>query len=55
MDPAKQNYQIYDKEMLVIMNTLAEWRPYLLPLEDAFEIWTDHTNLQYYQSPQKLT
>jgi hypothetical protein len=55
MDPAKRNYQIYDKEMLAIMDALAEWRPYLLPLEDAFEIWTDHANLQYYRSPQKLT
>jgi hypothetical protein len=55
MDPAERNYQIYDKEMLAIMDALAEWRPYLLPLEDAFEIWTDHANLQYYRSPQKLT
>jgi hypothetical protein len=55
MDPAERNYQIYDKEMLAIMDALAEWRPYLLPLEDAFKIWTDHVNLQYYRSPQKLT
>jgi hypothetical protein len=25
MDPAECNYQIYDKEMLAIMDALAEW------------------------------
>ena len=40
------NYEIYDKEMLTIMNALDEWCPYLMGASETFEIWTDHQNLQ---------
>ena len=50
---AKQNYEIYDKELLAIMTALAEWRHYLLTGKE-FEIWTDHQNLCYFQKAQKL-
>ncbi len=39
------NYQIHDKEMLVIMHTLEEWRHFLEGSNQKFEIHTDHKNL----------
>ena len=50
----ERNYQIYDKEMLAIMQALDEWRQYLLGAKHRFEIWTDHANLTFFRSPQKL-
>ena len=36
------NYEIYDKEMMAIMDSLTEWRQYLMGSKEPFEIWTDH-------------
>ena len=54
MTPAEHNYEIYDKELLAIMECLEKWRQYLLDAEEKFEVWTDHKNLKYYREPQKL-
>ena len=51
---AERNYEIYDKEMLAIIQALMEWRQYLLGAVQTFEIWTDHANLTYFKAPQKL-
>ena len=48
MSPAELNYDIYDKELLVIMYALDEWHPYLLHATETFEIWTDYRNLSYF-------
>ncbi|THH03770.1 hypothetical protein EW145_g6019 [Phellinidium pouzarii] len=50
----ERNYEIYDKEMLAIVQALKEWRHYLLGAKQPFEVWTDHANLTYFRSPQKL-
>jgi hypothetical protein len=39
--------------MLGVMLALAHWR-HLLQGEHEFDIWTDHKNLEYFKSPQKL-
>ena len=54
MQPAKQNYKIYDKKLLAIVEALAKWRQYLLDTMETFEIWTDHENLKYFYEPHKL-
>jgi len=54
MQPAERNYEIYDKELLAIVEALAKWRQYLLDAAETFEIWTDHENLKYFQEPHKL-
>ena len=54
MQPAEQNYEIYDKELLAIVEALTKWRQYLLDAAEIFEIWTDHKNLKYFQEPHKL-
>ena len=49
LSPTERNYEIYDKEMLTIMEALAKWRHLLLGARQTFEIWTDHQNLQYFR------
>jgi hypothetical protein len=53
--PTQWNYNIYDWELLVIMMALDHWRQYLGWTKVPFTIMTDHTNLQYWKSPQNLT
>jgi hypothetical protein len=52
--PTKQNYDIYEQELLAIMKALTHWRPYLGWTKEPFLIQTDHANLQYWKSPQNL-
>ena len=54
LNEAKRNYEIYDKEMLVIIWCLEAWRHFLEGAKDWFEIWTDHKNLEYFMKAQKL-
>jgi len=54
MQPAEQNYKIYDKELLAIVEALTKWRQYLLDAKEPFEVWTDHENLKYFREPHKL-
>jgi len=48
------NYDIYDRELLAIMKAITHWRPYLIWTDSPFTIYTDHANLLYWKSPQKL-
>ena len=48
MQPTERNYEIYNKELLAIVEALAKWRQYLLNAIKPFEIWTDHKNLKYF-------
>lgn len=50
----ERNYEIYDKEMLMIMLSLEEYQHWLMGSAQPFEVWTDHANLQYFRKPQKL-
>jgi len=54
MQPAEQNYEIYDKELLAIVEALTKWRQYLLDAKEPFKVWTDHENLKYFREPHKL-
>ena len=51
---AERNYEIYDKELLAIMEALREWRQYLQGSQEPVEIWTDHQNLTFFREPQKI-
>ena len=50
----ERNYDIHDKELLSIMRALSEWRKYLHGSPSPFEIHSDHKNLQYFMTSQKL-
>jgi transposase InsO family protein len=55
MLPAEQNYDIHDKELLAIIRALESFRHYLEGNPLPFEVWTDHNNLAYFRSKQKLS
>ncbi|GJF00822.1 polyprotein [Phanerochaete sordida] len=55
MSPAGRNYEIWDREMLAIIEALKNWRQFLEGLPEPFDIWTDHQNLQYWKTAQNLT
>ena len=38
---------------MVVMDSLLDWRQYLLGARHTFEVWTDHQNLQHFRKPQK--
>ena len=38
MQPAKRNYEIYNKELLAIIEALTKWRQYLLDTTEKFEV-----------------
>jgi len=50
----EQNYEIHDKEMLVVVRCLEVWKHFLEGAVIKFEIWTDHKNLEYFIKVQKL-
>ena len=53
--PTEQNYDIYDRELLTVIQALKEWCHYLTATEHPVIIITDHKNLGYFKQPQKLT
>jgi hypothetical protein len=54
LNAVKHNYDIHDKEMLVVMRALEEWRHFLKGAKEKVEIWTDHKNLEYFMTAKKL-
>jgi hypothetical protein len=40
--------------MLAITKALKDWRQFLARLDDPFEIWTDHRNLEFWRTTQHL-
>jgi hypothetical protein len=54
MTDTERNYEIYDKELLVVMTALSEWRHFLLGSTRDFKVWNNHKNLEYFRKPQKL-
>jgi len=54
LNKTKRNYEIHDKEMLVVIRGLENWRHLLEGAKFKFEVWTDHKNLEYFIKTQKL-
>ena len=54
MQAVERNYEIYNKELLAIVETLTKWKQSLLDTIEKFEVWTDHENLKYFREPYKL-
>ena len=52
--PAKQNYDIGNKELLAVKLALEEWRQWLEGAQVPFLVWTDHKNLEYLQTAKRL-
>jgi len=54
LNTTEQNYKSHNKEILAVIRCLEVWRYYLEGAKLKFEIWTDHKNLQYFMTSQKL-
>jgi len=54
LNETERNYEIHDKEMLAVIRCLEAWRYFLEGTMGKFEIWSDHKNLEYFMSNQKL-
>jgi RNase H-like domain found in reverse transcriptase len=52
--PTERNYEIYDRELLAIIRLLETWQYYLLGSEHPTTILSDHKNLTYFRTTQKL-
>ena len=48
LNKTEKNYEIYDKEMLVIIRELENWIYLLEFAKFKFEIWIDYKNLEYF-------
>ena len=44
----EQNYEIYDRELLAIIQALTEWHHYLLSSPHPITVLSDHKNLTYF-------
>ena len=51
LSSAEKNYPVHDKERLALVNTLEEWRHYLLGV--AVLVYTDNSALSYLQKNPK--
>ena len=55
LDVHERNYEIYDKELLVVIWGLEEYRHHLEGYPHKVKIWSDHQNLTFFRTAQKLT
>lgn len=51
---AEINYEIYDKELLAIVDSFQEWRHFLEGAAHPVTVYTDHKNLEYFMSARVL-
>ena len=52
--PAECNYEIYDKELLAIVQSFKEWRPHLIGATQPIRVLTDHKKLEYVATKWQL-
>ena len=55
MVSAECNYEIYDKELLAIIQCFEEWRPELESTAMPVKVLTNHKGLKYFMTTKKLT
>ena len=53
-DQTQRNYDIGDRKLLGIITALETWRHYLLGSLHEVTVLSDHKNLTYFKTPQKL-
>lgn len=55
MTPCERNYDIYDKELLAIVEAFKKWRHILLSSNVNTTVLADHLNLKYFMTTKNLT
>ena len=48
--PAEFNYEIYDKELMAIIQSFEEWRLHLESAKGVIEVLCYHKNLEYFMT-----
>ncbi|KAK1788719.1 hypothetical protein P4O66_002537 [Electrophorus voltai] len=54
LSPAERNYDVGNRELLVVKLAIEEWRHWLEGAKHPFLVWTDHKNLAYLQQAKRL-
>ena len=54
LSETERNYEVYDRELLAIIQALKEWRHYIQGSPHTTLILSDHMNLTYYREARKL-
>jgi len=54
LNKIERNYEIHDKEILVVIRGLGNWRHLLEGAKYKFKVWIDYKNLEYFIKSQKL-
>jgi len=55
LQPTERNYEIHNKELLAIIQSLKHFRHYLQGNKHQTKIFSDHANLQYFTTKQNIT
>lgn len=55
LSSAERNYSVYDKELLGIIFAFGKWHSYLYGAQHTIQVYTDHSNLQYFRTRQLLS
>jgi len=55
LNEAQRNYNIYDLKLLAIIMALKNWRPLLAGSLHKIIIYSDHLNLQYWKTLQRIS
>lgn len=55
LNPAEQKWQVHNQELGVIVAAFAEWQYWLVGTNSPVAGFSDHTNLRYFMTSQKLT
>jgi hypothetical protein len=51
MNDAQRNYDVYNHELLALVETFRHWRHYLHSAAHQIKVHTDHANLLYWKNP----
>jgi hypothetical protein len=51
MNDAQRNYDVYNRELLALVETFRHWRHYLHSATHQVKVHTDHANLLYWKNP----
>ena len=54
LNKIEKNYETHNKEMLIIIRRLKNWKHLLEDAKFKLKIQTDHKNLEYFIKAQKL-
>jgi len=52
--PAELNYDVHDKEIVVIVNCFQEWTHFSIGAPEQIVVYTDHKNLEYFITTKLL-